>query len=150
MSLSLDSSAAAPANSLTQRLRDALIQLGLASDLTIDAYRLTQEVRIVCALNGRCWFREDRNRRAPLIELERIFCELAGRGWPDYTIADRIEVLSPPVKRVCTTSHFVVIVLRGWGDLLVTFREQRLLDKANQLLSPESRSTTLDIPSKLS
>ena len=150
MSISVDSPTTSPANSLTQRLRDTLIDLGLASSLTIDAYRLEIEVRIVSALNGRCWFREDRNRRAPLVELERIFCELAGRGWPALTIADRIEALISP-QRVCTTSNFVVVVLRGWGDLLVIFREKRLLDKANELLGTAlSRPSTLDTPTRSS
>lgn len=151
MSTSVDSPAAAPANTLIQRLRNALIHLGLASSLTIGAYRLAIEVRIVSALNGVCRFREDRNRRVPLVELERIFCELAGRGWPALTIADRIEALIPGQKRVCTTSNFVVVVLRGGGDLLVIVREKRLLDKANELLGTAlSCPSTLDTPTRRS
>jgi hypothetical protein len=134
MSIDLEGSPSARDPSLAQRLRAVITALNFASDATLPHFRFSTRIRVVSALNGIRRFRTDRNRREPLAELDRIFHELAGQTPPAQTLPDRIEATGGVPKRPCVTQYFVAVPLRGTGDIVLTFRDRSLLERANALL----------------
>jgi hypothetical protein len=121
-------------DSLVQRLKSVIIGLDFASESALTRFQFSSRVRVVSALNGLKRFRSDRNRYEPLAELDRIFHELAGRTPPVQTLPDRVEAARTVPRRMCVTRYFVAVPLRGTGDLILTFRDASLLQKANSLL----------------
>jgi len=142
MSLDNNVSANAPALTLAERLRLTLSELGLAPCDQISGCQLSPQLRVVSTLNGMGRLRADRNRRRPLAELDRIFHELAGQAPPEQLLPERIEAHGTWTRRPCVTTFFVVVALRGGGDVLLIVRDPSLLARANEELAHAHEHTT--------